>query len=135
MTDRIYVISCSRDLASMGLDRVRSAVDGLGETELSLDWSKVRLVPVIAGEKVQFQAGETAIVPIHDIKVPAYSMVFLSMYGSNGMGHLFCIGALEFHKYTEDRTSHVCMFQSRIKASVLPGDLLGQVLIVPGTKV
>jgi hypothetical protein len=134
MTEKIYVISCSPDLACMGLDRVRSTVEGLQETELSLDWSNVRFVPVVATEKMAFQVGETAIVPIKEIKVPAYSIVIQSIYGVNGMGHLVCVGALEFKKYSEDRVANVSMFQSRIKASILPGDLLGQVLIARGKK-
>ncbi len=130
MNEKIYVISCSKDLAGMGIDRIRKSVDGLEEANLALDWSNVRIVPVVAAEKVSFQLGETAIVPIQPIKVPAYAIVFQSFYGTNGMGHLFCIGALQFKRYDEDREANVAMFQSTMKASVLPGDLLGQVLIV-----
>jgi len=36
--------------------------------------------------------------------------------------------------YSDDRSATMAMFSSRIKASVLAGDLLGQVLIVKGTK-
>jgi hypothetical protein len=134
MTEKIYVISCNPDLACMGLDRLRSTVEGLQETKLSLDWSRVRFVLVIAAEKMAFQVGETAIVPIKDIKAPAYSIIIQSIYGTNGMRHLVCVGALDFKKYSEDRVANVSMFQSRIKASILPGDLLGQVLVVQGKK-
>ena len=102
------------------------------ERALSLDWSKVRLVPVIASEKVAFTEGESQFVPIKPIKIPANSVVVQSYYGVNGMGHISCIGSTEFKKPDEDRTADMSIFQSRIKASVLKGDLLGQVLIVPG---
>lgn len=134
MTDKIYVISCSQDLASMGLDRKRSAVEGMEEANLSLDWSTVRLVPVIADEKVKFQVGETLIVSIKPIEIPAYSMVIQSFYGTNGMGHMFCIGCLTFKTYADERVADKAMFQSRVKAPVMKGDLLGQVLIIPGKK-
>jgi len=132
MSEKIYVISCSRDLESMGMDRLRSAVDGMEEKTLSLDWSKVRLVPVIADEKVAFAVGESHFVPIKPIEIPANSVVVQSYYGVNGMGHLSCIGSQVFKRPDEDRTADMSVFQSRIKASVLKGDLLGQVLIVPG---
>jgi hypothetical protein len=134
MTDKIYVISCGQDLAALGMDRMRTAVEGLGEIQLSLDWSKVRLVPIIASEKLAFKEGESSIVSIEPVNVPAYAMVFQSFWGTNGMGHIACIGALEFKKYSEDRIANKAMFQSRIKASVMKGDLLGQVLIVQGKK-
>ncbi len=134
MTEKIYVISCSQDLAGMGIDRMRKSVEGLEEAEIALDWSRVRIVPVIAAEKTAFQENETHIVQIKPIKIPAYAIVFQSFYGVNGMGHLFCIGALTFKRYDEEREAHVAMFQSRIRASVLPGDLLGQVLIVPAKR-
>ena len=118
----------------MGLDRMRTAVEGLEEIELALDWSKIKLYPVVAEDKVNFHEGETQIIPVRPIPVPAYSMVFLSFYGANGMGHLFCIGCIEMKTFSEDRTANVAMFQSRIKASVMKGDLLGQVMIVPGKK-
>ncbi len=132
MSEKIYVISCSRDLLSLGMDRLRTAVEGMGERTISLDWSKVRFVPVIADEKVAFQGGDSQFVPIKPIKIPANSVVIQSYYGVNGMGHLSCIGSQEFKRPDEDRTADVSVFQSRIKASVLKGDLLGQVLIVPG---
>lgn len=134
LTDKIYVISCGQDLGSLGMDRMRTSVEGLEETRVSLDWSRTRLVPVVASEKVAYQGGETKIVPIKPIKVPGYHMVFQSFYGSNGMGDLACIGCTEMKMYSEERTANMSMFNSRIKASVLPGDLLGQVLIVPGKK-
>lgn len=134
MSEKIYVISCRQDLMSMGMDRVRSSVEGLEQVELSLDWSKARLVPVVADEKVPFQEGETRIVPIRSIDIPAFATVFQSFYGANGMGHISCIGALEFRSYDEKRSANMTMFQSRLKASVMKGDLLGQVMIVPGKK-
>ena len=113
---------------------MRSSVEGLGEVELSLDWTKTKLIPVIAAEKVSFQEGETKLVPIKRFDVPAYAIVFQSFYGINGMGDLGCVGCTEMKLYSEDRTPNTSMFTSRIKASVLPGDLLGQVLVVPGKK-
>ncbi|UCH05731.1 MAG: DUF22 domain-containing protein [Candidatus Thorarchaeota archaeon] len=135
MSGKIYVISCRQDLTSYGMDRMRTAEEGLETTDLSLDWSKARLEPVVADGKVPFQEGETRIVPIKAIDIPAYAMVFHSFYGSNGMGHISCIGAMEFKHYSESRSADMTMFQSRLKASVMKGDLLGQVLIVPGKKV
>jgi hypothetical protein len=132
MTEKIYVISCSQDLQSLGLDRLRTAVEGMDERTLSLDWSKVKIVPVVANEKVAFTEGQSEFVPIKPISVPAKSVLFQSFFGVNGMGHLSCIGSQEFKKPNEDRTADMSIFQSRIKAAVLKGDLLGQVLIVPG---
>lgn len=134
MEDKIYVISCNQELVSMGMDRRRMAVDGLGEVQVSLDWSKARFIPVVSEEKVQFQIGETRIISIRPIDIPPYAMVMHSFYGSNGMGHLSCIGSTEFRNYTDDRMADKAMFQSRIKAAVMKGDLLGQVIIVPGEK-
>jgi len=113
---------------------MRSSVEGLDEVELSLDWSKTRLVPVVASEKVIFQEGETNLVPIRPIDIPAYAMVFQSFYGTNGMGDMGCIGSTEMMLYSDTRTANMAMFSSRIKASVMIGDLLGQVLIVEGKK-
>ena len=132
MSEKIYVISCSRDLQSLGMDRLRTSVEGMDERTLSLDWSKVRFVPIVANEKVSFTEGVSQFVPIKPINIPANSVVFQSFYGVNGMGHLSCIGSQEFKRPDEDRTADMSIFQSRIKASVLKGDLLGQVLIVPG---
>jgi hypothetical protein len=134
VSDKIYVISCRQDLASLGMDRMRTSVEGLESTGLSLDWSRATLEPVVADERVPLQEGEIRIVPIRAIEIPAYAMVFHSFYGSNGMGHISCIGAMEFKNYSENRTANMTMFQSRLKASVMKGDLLGQVLIVPGKK-
>ena len=116
------------------MDRVRSVVDGLGEAEIALDWSRARLAPVVADEKVPFTEGETRIVPIRPIQIPAKGMVLQSFYGANGMGHISCIGALEYKSYSEERAANMAMFQSRLKASVMKGDLLGQVLVVPEKK-
>jgi len=134
LTEKIYVISCRQDLAEIGMDRVRSVVDGLGEVEIALDWSRARLAPVVADEKVPFTEGETRIVPIRPIQIPAKGMVLQSFYGANGMGHISCIGALEYKSYSEERAANMAMFQSRLKASVMKGDLLGQVLVVPEKK-
>ncbi|MFX0053319.1 MAG: DUF22 domain-containing protein [Promethearchaeota archaeon] len=134
MSEKIYVISCRQDLAEMGMDRVRSAVDGLNEIEIALQWDKARLTPVVANEKVPFAEGETRIVPIRPIDIPAYGMVLQSFYGANGMGHISCIGALEYKPYDEERVANMAMFQSKLKASVMKGDMLGQVLVVPGKK-
>lgn len=131
MSEKIYVISCSQELLSLGMDRLRTAVEGMEERTISLDWSKVKFVPVIANEKVAFKEGESQFVPIKPIKIDANSVVLQSYYGVNGMGHLSCIGSQEFKRPDEDRIADMSVFQSRIKASVLKGDLLGQVLIVP----
>ncbi len=131
MSEKIYVISCSQDLASLGMDRLRTAMEGMEERTLSLDWSKVRLVPVVANEKVAFNEEDTQFVPIKPIQIPANAIVFQSFYGVNGMGHLSCIGCQELKKPSDERIADMSIFRSRIKASVLKGDLLGQVLIVP----
>lgn len=128
--EKIYVISCSQDLASIGMDRMRIGIEGLEEIKLALNWSDVRLVPVVASETVHFNEGETKLVPIRPIEVPANAMVIQSMYGANGMGHISCIGSTEFKMYTEERIADMSMFQSRLKAKVMKDDLLGQVLIV-----
>lgn len=134
MIDEICIVSCRQDLANMGMGRIRTSFEGLGETTISLDWSKARLVPIVADEKTPFQDGEIRIVPIRPVEIPAYAMVLHSFYGANGMGHIFCIGALEYKTYREDRMANMAMFNSRLKASVMKGDLLGQVLVVPGRK-
>jgi hypothetical protein len=110
------------------------AVEGLEELTISLDWSRATLIPVVSEEKVQFQVGETSIISIRPIAIPAYAMVIQSFYGSNGMGHLSCIGSMEFKTFADERVADKAMFQSRIKAAVMKGDLLGQVLIIPGQK-
>ena len=134
MSEKIYMISCRQDLISMGIDHMRTAVDGLEEIELSLDWSTTKLIPVVATEKISFQESETKLVPIRPIKIPAYAVVFQSFYGSNGMGDLGCVGCTEMKMPSDNRTANMSMFSSRIKGSVLPGDLLGQVLVVLGKK-
>ena len=135
MEDKIYVISCNQELASMGMDRRRMVVEGLQEISISLDWSKATLVPVVAEEKKQFQVGETNIISIRPINIPAYAMVIQSFYGSNGMGHLSCVGYTEYKSFDDERVANKAMFQSRIKAAVLKGDLLGQIMLIPGQKV
>jgi hypothetical protein len=134
MDDRIHVISCNQDLMAMGIDRVRKVVDGLEETEVSLDWSNVRLVPVVADEKTTFKAEETKIMSIRPIMIPKNAIVIQSFYGVNGMGHTSCIGSAEFKMFDQDKTADKAMFRSRIKASVMKGDLLGQVLVVESKK-
>ena len=84
------MISCRQDLINMGMDRMRTSIEGLEEIKLSLDWSDVRFIPVVATEKVAFKEGETKLVPIQPINVPAYAVVIQSFYGSNGMGDLGC---------------------------------------------
>lgn len=132
MSEKIYAISCSMDLAAIGLDRMRTHVEGFEKAKMSLDWSDVEIVPVVADERVAFEEGDIKIVKIRPIEVPENSLVFLSLYGVNGMGHLCCIGCLQMKKYTENRTANLAMFQSRIKSPVSKGDLLGQVVVVPG---
>jgi hypothetical protein len=114
---------------------MRTSCENLDETQLSLDWSKARFVPVVAAEKIGFQVGEAKIITIRPIDVPAYHLVFKSFYGTNGMGDMACIGCTEMKMYNEDKTANKSMFNSRIRASVLPGDLLGQVVIVPGKRI
>ena len=133
MSEKIYAVSCSIDLAAIGLDRIRTRVDGFERTKLSLDWSKVELAPVVADEKIQFEEGDVKIVQIRPIDVPGNSFVFLSLYGVNGMGHLSCIGCTKMKRFSEDRTANLAMFQSRIRSPVSKGDLLGQIIIVPGS--
>lgn len=116
----------------MGIDRMRSGVEGISEAGISLDWTQAKMMPVVAAEKVQFQEGETKLVPIRPIKIPGNAMVFDSFYGVNGMGHLSCIGSQEFKMFSEDRIADVSMFSSRIKAAVMKGDLLAIVAVVPG---
>ncbi len=134
MVEKIYVISCNNDLASMGMDRIRTSVEGLEKANLSLDWTNVEIVPVIAAEKVQLQEGSSTIIGIESIDIPAYAMVFNSYYGANGMGFASCIGSMTFKKYSENRVADKAMFHSHTKAPILSGDLLGQVLVVPGKK-
>ena len=108
------------------------AIEGLEETKVSLDWSKAIFIPVVSEEKVQFQAGETRILSIRPISIPPFALIIQSFYGSNGMGHLSCIGSTEFKNFTDERLANKAMFQSRIKAAVMKGDLLGQVIVVQG---
>ena len=130
MEEKIYVINCSQELKAMGLNRVRKAVNVPKETVVSLDWSKVRVVSVVADEKTPFKAEETKILSIKPILIPKYAIVIQSFYGTNGMGHTSCIGSTEFKMFDETRTADKAMFQSRLNASVMKGDLLGQVLII-----
>ncbi len=134
MTDKIYVISCNQELASMGLDRMRTSVEGLGPAKLNLDWSNATLIPVVAAERVPFEEDETKMVSIRPIDIPVNSIVLSSFYGSNGMGHLTCIGSTEMKPDHEERTATIGMFRSRVKAPVMQNDLLGMALIVEGKK-
>jgi len=118
----------------MGVSHIRTAVAGLEESVLSLDWSNSKLMPVIASEKVAFAAGETKIIEIRPIRIPAYSMVVQSFFGVNGAVHLLCLGASQFKPFSEDRIAEIAQLQSRMKCSVLPWDLLGQVIVVPGKR-
>lgn len=134
MVEKIYVVSCNQGLASMGMNRLRTAVDGLQEVEIAMDWNNAKFVPITASEKTQFQEGKSAVVSIEPIDVPAYAVVLSSFYGSNGMGFVSCVGALEFKTHHESRIADKAMFHSHLKAPVLPGDLLGQVIVVPRKK-
>ena len=118
----------------MGLDRVRKAAEGLEETAVSLNWSNAHLVPVVAVDKTTFKAEETKILSIRPIMIPKNAVVIQSFYGANGMGHISCIGSTEFKTFNQARTADKAMFQSRIKASVMKGDLLGQVIVVQSKK-
>ncbi len=128
--EEIHVISCNQDLQAMGIDRIRKVVQGLEETTVSIDWSNVHMVPVVADERTSFNPEETKIVNIKPIMIPKNAIVIQSFYGANGMGHTSCIGSTEFKTFDQVRTADKAMFHSRIKASVMKGDLLGQVLVV-----
>ncbi|MHA1908704.1 MAG: DUF22 domain-containing protein [Candidatus Thorarchaeota archaeon] len=134
MAEKIYVISCSSDLASMGMDRIRRAAEGLEEITGSFDWNNVIVAPVIAAEKVPVDKGDSTIISIEPIEIPAFAAVMNSYYGTNGMGFASCIGSMEFKTHSEKRVADKAMFHSHIKAPILPGDLVGQVMIVPGQK-
>ena len=134
MTEKIYVISCSNALASMGMDRIRTAQEGLEKVTVSFDWSEVVVAPVVAAERVAVQDGDSTIISIEPIEIPPFAAVINSYYGSNGMGFASCIGSMIFKKHSEKRTADKAMFHSHIKAPILPGDLLGQVMIIPGKK-
>jgi hypothetical protein len=132
MTDKIYIISCNQELASMGLDRMRTSVEGLDPIKLDLDWSNATLIPIVAAERVPFEEDETKMVSIRPVEISANSIVLSSFYGSNGMGHLTCIGSTEMKPQHEKRTATLGMFRSRVKAPVMENDLLGMALIVEG---
>ena len=130
MDDDMYLISCSQDLEKMGLDRMRTKVTGMEASEISANWSKIRIVPVVASEKVPFQVGETKVIDIRPIKVAPNTIVIQSFWGVNGMGHINCIGSTEHKHMNQERTADKAMFQSRLKASVMKGDIMGQVLLI-----
>ncbi len=116
------------------MDRIRTAVEGLEKTNVSFDWSNVEVTPIIAAEKISVQKGDSTIFSIEPIEVPAFAAVINSFYGTNGMGFVSCVGSLEFCNHSDARIADKAMFHSHIKAPVLPGDLLGQVMIIPGKK-
>jgi hypothetical protein len=110
-------------------------VEGLETRNLRLNWDRVTLAPVVATERTSFEAGEVKLLDIRPIVVPANAAVLNSFWGVNGMGHLFCIGSMEYAPHDEERTAAKAMFQSRIRSAVLSGDLLGQVMIVPAESI
>ncbi|MHA2426120.1 MAG: DUF22 domain-containing protein [Candidatus Thorarchaeota archaeon] len=130
--DKIYAICCDQSMSSMGLGYIRTAVEGVDESTVSLDWTKTRSVPIISLERLEFEASQTRIVSIRHIEIPAKVAVLRSFYVSNGMGNLACIGSTEFKRFDEDRTADRAMFTSRIKGPIMKGDLLGHIFMVPG---
>ncbi len=132
--DKIYAILCDQSLSSMGFGYVRTAVEGIEESTISLDWSNVRAVPVISLEDAAFEAGETRIVKIKPITVAPKSAVLRSFYVSNGMGNLVCIGSTYFQHFDEERLADKAMFHSRIKGNMFKGDLIGHIFIVPSAQ-
>ncbi len=132
--EKIYVICCDQSKSSMGLGHIRTAVDGVEESVLSLDWSHVRAVPIITLEDATFEAGQTLIVKIKPLVITPRSALIRSFYGSNGMGNLTCIGSTEFKGFDEERLADRAMFHSRIKANMVKGDLLGHVFVIPPAK-
>lgn len=131
--EKIYVICCDESRSSMGLGHIRTAVEGVQESTMSLDWTRVRSVPIIAIERYLFEAHQTLIVKIIPVPIPPKSVMIHSFYGSNGMGNLTCVGSTEFKNFNEERIGDRAMFTARIKASMMRGDLLGHIFIIPGT--
>lgn len=131
--EKIYVICCDESRSSMGFGHIRTAVEGVQESTLNLDWTKVRSVPIISVERYIFEAHQTLIVKIIPVTIPPKSAIIRSFYGSNGMGTLTCVGSTEFKSFDEERTGDRAMFTSRIKADMMRGDLLGHIFIIPGT--
>ena len=131
--EKIYVICCDESKSSMGFGHVRTAVEGVQESTMSLDWTRVRSVPIIVLERYLFEANETLIVKIMPVIIPPKSAIMRSFYGSNGMGNLACVGSTEFKTFDEERLGDRAMFTARIKASMVKGDLLGHIFIIPGT--
>ena len=131
--EKIYVICCDESRSSMGFGHVRTAVEGVQESMMSLDWTRVRSVPIIVLERYEFEANETLIVKILPMTIPPKSAIMRSFYGSNGMGNLTCVGSTEFKTFDEERLGDRAMFTARIKASMVKGDLLGHIFIIPGT--
>ncbi len=131
--DKIYAICCDQSRSSMGLGYIRSAVEGIDESTVSLDWSNTRSVPIISLERMEFEASQTRILKIKKVEIPSKVAVFRSFYVSNGMGNLACIGSTEFKRFDELRIADRAMFTSRIKGPVMKGDLLGHIFLVPGT--
>ncbi|MDF1541434.1 MAG: DUF22 domain-containing protein [Candidatus Thorarchaeota archaeon] len=129
--DKIYAICCDQSRSSMGLGYIRTAVEGVEESTFSLDWSQTRSIPIISLEREEFESGETRIISIRPVEIPARHAVIRSFYVSNGMGNLACIGSTEFKRFDEDRYTDRAMFTSRIKGPVIKGDLLGHILMIP----
>ena len=99
--EKIYVICCDESRSSMGLGHIRTAVEGVQESTMSLDWTRVRSVPIIAVERYIFEAHQTLIVKIIPVIIPPKSAIIHSFYGSNGMGTLTCVGSTEFKTFDE----------------------------------
>ena len=99
--EKIYVICCDESRSSMGLGHIRTAVEGVQESTMSLDWTRVRSVPIIAVERYIFEAHQTLIVKIIPVIIPPKSAIIRSFYGSNGMGTLTCVGSTEFKSFDE----------------------------------
>ncbi|MHA1908706.1 MAG: DUF22 domain-containing protein [Candidatus Thorarchaeota archaeon] len=131
--DKIYAICCDQSRSSMGLGYIRSAVEGVAESTVSLDWTNTRSVPIISLERLEFEQSQTKIVRIKQVEIPAKVAVLRSFYVSNGMGNLACIGSTEFKRFDEDRVADRAMFTSRITGPIMKGDLLGHIFMVPGT--
>lgn len=132
MPEKIYVICCDESKSSMGFGHIRTAVEGVQESIMSLDLTKVRSVPIIVVERYLFEANETRIVKIIPVMIPPKAVIMRSFYGSNGMGNLACVGSTEFKSFDEERLGDRAMFTARIKASMVRGDLLGHIFIIPG---
>ena len=133
MPEKIYVISCDESKSSMGFGHIRTTVEGVQESTMSLDWTRVRSVPIIVLDRYLFEANETLIVKIIPVLIPPKAVIIRSLYGSNGMGTLTCVGSTEFKTFDQERLGDRAMFTARIKAPMERGDLLGHIFIIPDT--